>query len=107
MEQGVVSRAKDPGTWKRLLYMILFSVIFQVVEFVLFIVVVTQFAFKLIAGKANGRLRTFGANLGVYVQEIIAFLTYYTEEMPYPFDAWPNQPPPDEEPASAPPSPGA
>lgn len=93
MEQEVVSRVKDPGTWKRLLYMILFAVIFQAAEFVLFAVAVFQFAHRLIAGEANRRLRTFGANLGVYVQEIIAFLTFYTEEMPYPFEAWPNQPP--------------
>jgi hypothetical protein len=37
------------------------------------------------------KLRDFGLSIGKYVAEIINFLTYNTEEKPFPFDhEWPS-----------------
>ena len=46
-------------------------------------------AVMLLAGKPNDRLVSFGRSLGRYLQQIVEFLTFATEEMPFPFNDWP------------------
>ena len=74
----------------RLVYIVLFAVIFNIVEFVLTVMVVVQFLFKLFSGEANENLSSFGHKLAIYVYEIIAYLTFHTDDMPYPFAPWPT-----------------
>jgi hypothetical protein len=84
----------DNGTphslWMRLLYIILFAVIFNIVELVITVVVVVQFLLQLLTGRVNQQLRSLGQSLGAYVYEIIVFLTYHADTMPYPFGPWPH-----------------
>lgn len=90
MEEETKSNLTDKGTWRRLVVMLLFAVIFNIAELVLWAVVVIQFLFKLLTGAPNEKLREFGRKLAVYAQQIIGFLTYHTEEKPYPFGDWPG-----------------
>jgi hypothetical protein len=90
MEDGLKSNLKSKGTWKRGLYMLLFAVIYGVTEFVLTAVVLFQFGSQLITGRVNRRLLNFGQQLATYLYQIILFLTYKSEEMPYPFEIWPK-----------------
>jgi len=76
------------STWMRLLYMILFAVIFGVTEFVVAVVVVIQFGFVLLSGKPNEDLRGFGDSLSRYVYDMLRFLTFNSEELVYPFTEW-------------------
>ncbi len=89
MEKTLKANLTNTDTWMRLVYMILFAVIFNVAELVAGVVVVVQFLFRLITGEANEPLRDFGRRLAVYFQETVAFLTYHTEHKPYPFAPWP------------------
>lgn len=91
VETQTKANLADKGTWFRLIYMILFAVIFNVAELVIGVVVVIQFLFKLLTGRANERLRNFGQKLATYFQQIVGFLTYHTEDMPYPFGEWPGE----------------
>lgn len=91
MENQTKANLADKGTWFRLVYMILFAVIFNVAELVTGAVVMVQFLFKLFTGKANEQLQNFGHKLAAYFQQIVAFLTYQTEDMPYPFGEWPSE----------------
>lgn len=78
------------GTWIRGLYMLLFAVLFNVAEIVLAAVAVFQFLAQLVTGGVNRRLQTFGANLAAYLQETTAFLTYASEDRPFPIGPWPG-----------------
>jgi hypothetical protein len=78
------------GTWQRLLYMILFAVVFNIVEVVLGLVALVQFAFKLVTGEADDRLRSFGVSLGIYVRQVVRFQTFVSDEPPFPFAPWPE-----------------
>jgi hypothetical protein len=89
METSLKARLADKGTWTRFVYMVLFAVIFGVAEIVAWVVVCVQFLFKLFTGAVNEPLRDFGYRLAVYFREMVAFLTYHTEEKPYPFAPWP------------------
>ena len=76
-------------TWLRGLYMLLFFVLYHVVEVVLGAVVLLQFLFTLVTGETNARLLQFGQSLSRYVYQILHFLTFNREEMPFPFNDWP------------------
>ena len=86
--------------WLRLVFMIVLSVAYSVAELVTLAVVVFQFVASLFTGKPNDHLARFGRNLARYFQQIIAYMTFATEEKPFPFAPWPDEPheePPAEE----------
>jgi len=60
---------------------------------VLFAVVIIQFLFKLLTGGANPQLQVAGQHLGAYICEMVLFLTFATEDRPYPFGPWPSAAP--------------
>ncbi len=78
--------------WLRLVVMIVFSVVYSVTELVTLAVVVFQFLASLFAGKPNDRLAGFGRNLARYFQQITVYMTFVTEEKPFPFAPWPDEP---------------
>jgi hypothetical protein len=85
---------KRRSTWLRLLFMIVLWVLYQVAEFVVGVVIIVQFLWVLFTGKKNVGLVEFGASLSTYVYQILAYLTFTTEQRPFPFDLrWPAEPP--------------
>ena len=90
MDTTIKENVTQESTWMRLVYMVLFAVIFNIVEFVVTVVVVIQFLFKLFAGRPNENLSALGQALASYVYGIIAYLTFHSDDMPYPFAPWPT-----------------
>ena len=90
MDDGLRRNLTNGATWIRALYMVLFGVAFYVAEFVLIFVAVVQFLFKLFGGSTLARLEAFGAQLAAYMRDVVAFLTFASEEKPFPFAAWPE-----------------
>lgn len=84
------------GTWLRGLYMLLFVVIYHVAEFVVGVVVILQFLFSLVSGQTNTRLLLFGQSLSRYIYQILRYLTFNSEQMPFPYSDWPAAEPPEE-----------
>ena len=78
--------------WMRFLYMVLFAIFFGVTELVLTVVVIFQFLVSF-TGKTNDNLRIFGHSLAQYLYDVIRFLTYNTDDLPFPFGDWPKPPP--------------
>ena len=99
MDKTVQANLTNAETWMRLVYMILFGVIFYVAELVLVVTSVVQFLFRLFTGAGNVQLGKFGAGLAAYFQSVAAFLTLNSEEKPFPFAPWPD-PETDERPAT-------
>jgi hypothetical protein len=89
----VKSHLKNRETWLRALYMALFAFIYSFAEFVLAGTVILQFGFVLISGKKNTQLLAFGQNLSTFLYQVFLYLTYNTEDKPFPFAAWPTTPP--------------
>ena len=81
---------KDRETWMRGLYMLLFAVIFWVAEVLLLATAVFQFGCVLFTARRNERLLGFGEGLSRWFYEIVAFLTFNTDEKPFPFSDWPG-----------------
>jgi len=96
MDEDLLKQNLTRGsTWLRVLYMILYGVAFYVAEFVLIVVAVVQLIAKLLSGASLMRLDVFGAQLAIYMRELAAFLTFASEEKPFPLSAWPSVAPPD------------
>ena len=90
MSNDIKGNIKQQSTWKRGLYMVLFSIFYTIAEVVLFAIVVFQFALKLVTDDSNERLRRLGQSIGTFIYQIIQFLTFNSEYHPYPFGTWPK-----------------
>ncbi len=98
MSQALKSSITNGETWMRLVYMFLFAIILNLAELVVAFIVVVQFVTKLFTGKVNQQLAEFGEGLASYFRQTIAFLTFHTDDKPFPFAPWPQTSPRDAEP---------
>ena len=80
---------KNGNSWLRLLFMLLFAVIYSVAEVVLVMVVVFQFLCVLLSGKRNDKALSLGAQLSSFIYQVLRYPTYNSDERPYPFSDWP------------------
>ncbi len=76
----------DLKIWKRGFFIVLFFTVFYVC-FILLIwwVVLFQFLSQLLTGGINQPLRDLGQKAGSYAQDILYFVTYQTDKLPWPF----------------------
>jgi len=81
---------KNTSVWKRLLFMILFAILYSAAEVVLVVVVIYQFLSLLFTGKKNEKVLSFGAQLSAYIYQVFSFQTFNTEEKPFPMGDWPS-----------------
>ena len=81
IEENIKSRS----TWLRLLFMVVFYVLATVTSAVLSVVVVLGFFWVLFTGEKNGQLQKAGQVIAAYHYEIIRYLTFNTEDKPFPF----------------------
>jgi hypothetical protein len=70
--------------------MVLFALLLQLALGVMWVLVTVQFLFALITGNDNKNLRAFCDSLSQYIFQAIRFLTYNSEEKPFPFSDWPE-----------------
>lgn len=73
--------------------MILFVAIWSVSRLIVIAVVILQFFIVLFTGETNPRLEALGQSLATYSYQLVAYLTFVTEDQPFPFDDWPSGPP--------------
>ena len=84
------SNLQSSKHWLRLVFMLLFAAILQVASIVMWVLVIVQFLFSLVTGVDNPNLRKFGHSLSIYIFHTLKFLTYASEEKPFPFADWPQ-----------------
>jgi hypothetical protein len=76
--------------WIRGLYMLLFTLLYSVAEFVLGAVVVVQFGYRVFNEENQPRLIALGAALASYIYQVMRYLSFNSEQKPYPFSDWPE-----------------
>ena len=86
---------KDRSVWMRGLFMLVFIFLMGVAKFVTLIVVLLQFLAVLFSAEKNINLLQFGKSLSVYQYQIVLYLTYNSEERPFPIGEWPGHTPAD------------
>ena len=77
--------------WLRGVLMILMAISFHICGTLLALGAIIQFALALLTNAPNARLIAFGQNLGLYLRQVAEFVTFGTEEVPFPFNDWPSE----------------
>jgi hypothetical protein len=75
--------------WVRGLLMILTALAYYISGTLLAIGAIIQFVLALVSDGPNARLIGFGQSLGRYLGQIADFVSFATEEVPFPFSPWP------------------
>lgn len=89
MNQKPLLTAQERSMLLRAVYMALMVFACQLAGTALFVVALIQFALALLTGTPNARLLAFGSSLGSYLRQVARFLTFASEEVPFPFSDWP------------------
>lgn len=79
------------ATWLRGIFMLIF---FAIAHYFIILLIAAiglfQFGSVLFTGQLNVWLLDFGRSLSTYSQQIVSFLTYNSEQKPFPFSEWPR-----------------
>jgi len=90
-EKAMEHHLKSRSTWLRLVFMVIFYVLISVAAMVTTVVVVLGFFWLLFTGETNARLKSTGQGLATYLSQIIRYLTFNSDDKPFPFDMeWPS-----------------
>ena len=87
----VVDNLREPNSWVRLVFMIVFGVVlYVIIAPVILIIVIAQALFTLFTGSPNTNLKDFSNVLSQYISQILKFLLYGVEDKPFPFTDFPR-----------------
>ena len=78
------------GKWLRLLWMIGFSFIYSISLWVLWLIVTVQFLFVLLTNSPNENILRAASGFRNYMVQILDFITYRSEDKPFPFSDFPS-----------------
>jgi uncharacterized protein DUF4389 len=85
----IKENAKNIDVWTRGLFILVFGVIFYFLFILIWLIVIFQFFMKLITTELNEQLLDFSDALNKYVSQILLYITFKSEERPFPFSPWP------------------
>lgn len=76
--------------WVRLLFMAVYGVALWVVWTILIVICILQTLIVLVTGEVNDNLQRLGIHTAAYMNQIIRFMIFATEEKPFPFNPFPG-----------------
>lgn len=74
----------------RILYVVLFCIIFSVMDIIVAVLALVQSIIAVVSGEPSPALQDFGQRLGLYLKQILDFVSFSSEEKPFPFADWPE-----------------
>lgn len=86
----IKENAKNIDVWTRGLFILIYGVIFYFLFALIWLVVIFQFIMKLITSELNEQILDFSDSLNKYVSQILLYITFKSEERPFPFSPWPR-----------------
>ena len=93
MKEEIKTNLKNTNTWLRLLFMVLFSAFYFLAISVFGAMLAFQILVALLTGNPNERVRQFHAQLVKYIYQVLRYVSFGTEEKPFPFSDWPDETP--------------
>lgn len=90
--EDIVENLKQSSHWMRLPFMLAYGfVLYLIFVPVVIVMMVAQILFALITGESNRNLRGLGSVVQQYVSQIIDYITYNSNERPFPFSDFPEE----------------
>ena len=90
-EDALKRNVKDKDTWLRFVYLVVFGIAFYLSILLTFATSVFQFLAKLFGGSSFLGLAEFGSNLADYQAQVTRYLTFASDEKPFPFAPFPTK----------------
>ena len=90
-ETELKKHVKDKDTWLRFVYLAVFAIAFYLTSLLTFASAILQFLAKLFSGTPFNGLKEFGINLASYQADVTRYLTFASDDKPFPFSNFPNQ----------------
>ena len=88
---NIIGNLKQGSAWVRVILMIAFAVVLYVImPAIVLVLMLTQTLFVFITGDSNDNLRVLGTALSKYIFEVLQFLSYASDNRPFPFSAFPS-----------------
>ncbi len=85
----IKENVKNTDVWLRGLFIVLFGAILYFAFILVWLLVVFQFFSKLLTGNVNLQLAGFSTGLVRYVSQVLGYITFQSDERPFPFSPWP------------------
>lgn len=88
----LVENLREPSAWARVVFMLGFAIVLYMVIIPLtLLLALAQALFSVFTGEDNDNLRDFGASLLAYISQVVGFLTFNSDERPFPFSDFPEE----------------
>ena len=94
-----INTDKEMSLWVRAFYMLGFMIAFGISESVLYLLAIVSLIYRAVNGENHQTMLGFGRSLARYVQQIADYLSFNTEERPFPFSSWPDSHKPTKDPS--------
>ena len=90
MKEEIKQRLQKKEIWQHGLYMLLFMFIYGFSNFLTVTIFFFQYITLILTGQTNVLLLGFSQSLSIYIYQILIFLSFNSDQRPFPFSAWPN-----------------
>lgn len=90
--EAAAKRLQREGFFLRIVWMVLYGLIWQVAAPLLMLTVILQVLYRLFKGRPHAGLMRLGDGLGGLLAQIARFACFQTEDKPWPVADWPASP---------------
>ena len=87
----IKENVKNTDVWLRGLFIVIFAAILYFAFILVWLLVVFQFVTKLVTGDLNRQLADFSTGLLRYISQTLGYITFQSDERPFPFSPWPEK----------------
>lgn len=84
-QEQVIENLSNRSNWVRLVYMLIYGLALHIAGIIMWLLCTVQFVITMIFGTDNENLRKMAASINNYIHEALAFVSYNSEEKPFPF----------------------
>ena len=93
MKEEMRENLIDEGIWMRGLFMVLFLIAYNIVEFLILLAALFKFVAVLFTCRVNETVLRLGNNQSLFALETFQYLTFNSNLRPFPFSPWPDEEP--------------
>jgi len=86
----IKDNVKNTDTWLRGFFILAFGVILYFLFGLIWLLVIFQFVTKVLTGELNNNLEQFSTKMTSYAMQILNYITFQSEERPFPFSPFPE-----------------
>ena len=90
MDDNLINNLKSESRWLRLVFMALFSAVGYLAALLVLVLAIIQVVYSFFKGECNERLLQFSDGLNQFIYQTAQFLTFNSDDKPYPFADWPD-----------------